>query len=206
MVQRKGAVLVFDAADDYFNSRDIFQQLYSYAAWAKIGCVTQSSKTAKKMLLSREARYSGLIDALDIIETPSLAEADGALLVGYDTWVVVNAQAADLPATIAAAKREQVVRILLTVEGAFDAAALEGALVGSGIAYTVIRTGALSKDVGGSPLVGPPPPLERARPRARRAPPSPASSAPAAVSAGARSGGHASEASRGARAVSRTPS
>lgn len=156
---RTGNVLVLDMTDNYYNSRDIFQQLFSFGNWAKIACVTTSTKQAKKMLLSREARYSGLIDVLEIIETPDVAGAAGETstqLAQYDTWLVLNADEAKLGGQISAAKAAGVQRLLLTVcasGGALsDATALERQLTESGIAYTVIRTGELSKDILGSPL------------------------------------------------------
>eukprot|EP00307_Rebecca_sp_RCC1486_P006686 CAMPEP_0119425936 /NCGR_PEP_ID=MMETSP1335-20130426/35350_1 /TAXON_ID=259385 /ORGANISM="Chrysoculter rhomboideus, Strain RCC1486" /LENGTH=430 /DNA_ID=CAMNT_0007451515 /DNA_START=43 /DNA_END=1332 /DNA_ORIENTATION=- len=158
---RAGNVLVLDMTDNYYASRDIFQQLYSFGNWAKIACVTSSTTQAKKMLLSREARYSGLIDVIEIIEAPDVAAPGGDAgeqLAQYDTWLLLNADESKLAAHVSAAKASGVRRLLVTIStgasgGALpDAAGLERMLTESGMAYTVIRTGELSKDVLGSPL------------------------------------------------------
>jgi len=156
-MQRTGNVLVLDSADDYLSGRDIFQQLYSYGNWAKLACVTASERQAKKLLLSREARYSGLIDALQFIEAADVGSA-GDALQGYDTWMVLNADESKLPAQIEAAKAAGVRRMLICVSvgsgssSLADVAALEERLRAAGIVYTIIRTGELSNDVVGQPM------------------------------------------------------
>mmetsp|Transcript_3385 Transcript_3385/g.8445 ORF Transcript_3385/g.8445 Transcript_3385/m.8445 type:complete len:457 (+) Transcript_3385:3-1373(+) len=154
---RTGSVLVHDAADDLYTSREIFQQLYSHGNWAKIACVTPSVTQAKKMLLSREARYSGLIDILDLIEAPTLGAAAEAS--AYDTWVIVNTDGSKLSAQLEAAKAAGVTRLMLTLcattlDGSVtDMVSVETKLKESGITYTLIRTGTLSKEAEGNPLM-----------------------------------------------------
>mmetsp|Transcript_15786 Transcript_15786/g.42445 ORF Transcript_15786/g.42445 Transcript_15786/m.42445 type:complete len:407 (+) Transcript_15786:53-1273(+) len=157
IAERTGNVLVFDVKDDYFASRDIFQQLYSYGNWAKLACVTRSTESAKKMLLSREARYSGLIDALKIIEAPDLSAVGGAQASEYDTWMLLNADEAQLSNHVRAAQDAGVRRLVITLNAAGSSlsnpSGMQSILDQSGITYTVIRTGELSKDVPtGAPM------------------------------------------------------
>lgn len=154
-VARSGAVLVFDQTDDYFSSRDVFQQLYTHGNYARIACVSASAVRAKKMMLGREARYSGLIDALEIIEAADVTAPAVAEAAGYGIWVILNAEQSKLGAQLAAAKAAGVTRLLVTfsADGVSDAAALEATLAASGLRYTAMRTGELSKQIEGSALV-----------------------------------------------------
>ncbi|KAG8460061.1 hypothetical protein KFE25_014206 [Diacronema lutheri] len=153
-VARSGAVLVFDQTDDYFSSRDVFQQLYTHGNYARIACVSASAVRAKKMMLGREARYSGLIDALEIIEAADVTAPAVAEAAGYGIWVILNAEQSKLGAQLAAAKAAGVTRLLVTfsADGVSDAAALEATLAASGLRYTAMRTGELSKQIEGSAL------------------------------------------------------
>merc|ERR1719149_601301 len=99
------------------------------------------------MLLSRNARYSGLLDLLTFSEGEP-AEA----FTGADTWLSLNSDGAAVSAQLAAAKAAGVKRVLLhfSVDGptdGTDAGSLSGEL--SGLTYTVLRTGTLTKASGG---------------------------------------------------------
>lgn len=142
-------VVVTDGSDSFYGSRTVFQSLFDHGDFEKITALSTSVAEAKKMLISRQARYSGLIDVLDFSEG-TLAEG----MAGASTWVAVNAKAASVPEMATAAKDAGVSRAFIHVcSGDADAevAALEAALGSSGLTYTLMRTGTLTdKGTGGA--------------------------------------------------------
>jgi len=150
-------VLVTDSTDSFYGSRSLFQSLFDHGDYSKVVAFSSSVVDAKKMVISRQARYSGLIDVLDFKEG---GDAELAAALGdVSTWVAVNADEAALPAQVAAAGSAGVKRIFIHLNAA-DAApgtadALKSALDACGATYTVMRTGSLSKTgAGGGLLVG----------------------------------------------------
>ena len=105
------------------------------------------------MLLSRQARYTGLIDGLEFAEG-ELADA----MAGATTWVAVNADESKLASQLETAKGAGVTRVfvLLTADGPTealsDADALKATLEASGMTWTVMRTGSMSAAGGGGGL------------------------------------------------------
>jgi len=103
------------------------------------------------MLISRQARYSGLIDSLAFSEDEL---ATGMASCG--TWVAVNAKASALPAQLAAAKSAGVQRVFIHLcsddpeDASLDAAGLESALSTCGMTYTLLRTGKLTEKGSGA--------------------------------------------------------
>ena len=71
-----------DGSDSIYGSRTIFQQLYDFGNFASIIACTESTANAKKMLMSRASRYSGLNDVLGFREGAPEDTFDGA-----DTWL-----------------------------------------------------------------------------------------------------------------------
>jgi len=144
-VAMSGKVVVTDGTDSFYGSRTIFQMLHDYGDYSAIIASSSCVSDAKKMLLSRTARYSGLLDLLTFNEG-DISEA----FAGADTWVSMNSDGGALTAQVAAAKAAGVKRIFLhfSSEGPTDVPddALESAL--DGVTYTVMRTGALM--AGGS--------------------------------------------------------
>ena len=145
-----GKVVVTDGTNSFYESRGIFQMLHDHGDFAGISAYSSgggSSADAKKMLLSRNARYSGLLDLLTFSEGEA-AEA----FAGADTWVSINSDGAAVSTQLAAAKAAGVKRVLLhySTDGpsdGTDAGSLSGEL--SGLTYTVLRTGKLTKASGG---------------------------------------------------------
>merc|ERR1719353_1205537 len=145
-----GKVVVTDGTCSFYESRGIFQELHDHGDFSGIEAYAAGSGTtadAKKMLLSRNARYSGLLDILTFSEGEP-AEA----FTGADTWLSLNSDGATVSAQLAAAKAAGVKRVLLhfSADGPTDgtsAGSLEGEL--SGLTYTVLRTGTLTKATGG---------------------------------------------------------
>ena len=82
-------VVVTDGTDSFFQSRMIFQYLHDFGDFSRVTAFSSSVTEAKKMLLSRQARYSGLVDVLDFAEGGDVELS--AALGGASTWIVVNA-------------------------------------------------------------------------------------------------------------------
>ena len=95
-VQMAGTCLITDGTDSFFGSRTIFQALHDFGDFEKQIAFSSSVADAKKMCISRQARYSGLIDVLDFVEG---GDAELASALGdAAAWVVMNGDAATLPA------------------------------------------------------------------------------------------------------------
>jgi len=147
--------VVTDGTDSFFGSRTVFQTLFDNGDFSSLTAFSSSVVDAKKMCISRQARYSGLIDVLKFAEG-----GDAELATAFadaSTWVAINADTATLPAQIAAAGQAGVKRIFIHLSAAdaapADASALTAALDGSGAAYTVMRTGTLAKAGAGGGLL-----------------------------------------------------
>ena len=132
-----GKVVVTDGTCSFYESRGIFQELHDHGDFSGIEAYSAGSGTtadAKKMLLSRNARYSGLLDILTFSEGEPAEAFSGA-----DTWLSLNSDGATVSAQLAAAKAAGVKRVLLhfSADGPTDgtsAGSLEGAR--PGLAYT----------------------------------------------------------------------
>lgn len=145
--------MVTDGTGNFYGSRTLVQALHDHGDFEDITAFGSSTADAKKMLISRQARYSGLIDVLKFAEGGD-SEFAGALQ-GKTTWVVVNADATALPAQIAAAKNAGISRVfihLCAADAAPDDAALTSTLESSGMTYTLMRTGSFGKSGGGGGL------------------------------------------------------
>jgi len=145
-----GTCVVTDGTDSFYGSRKIFQALHDYCDFDRLVAYSTSIVDAKKMCISRQARYSGLIDVLDFAEGDNSELA--STLGGTSTWVCVNADEAALPSQLAAAQSAGVDRVFIHLTGSpADAAALESA-AGS-LDYTLMVTGKLGKGGGGGGLI-----------------------------------------------------
>ena len=149
-------IVVTDGTDSFYESRTVFSSLHEFGDYDKIIACSTSSAEANKMLLSRNARYSGLLDKLEIVDSP-LADA----MAGCDVWLSVNADVSAAKTQITAAKKAGVKRVLLlfTADGPeakpSDISALKSSLESSGLVFSVVRTGKLvSKGTGGGLLCG----------------------------------------------------
>jgi len=144
-------VIVTDGSDSFYTSRLIFQALHDYGDFAAITAFSTSTADAKKMLLSRQARYSGLVDVL------KFAEGDLASAMNDATaWVAINADQSTLSQLLSAAQAAGIKRafIHLSTESCpDDTASLEATLSASSVACTLMRTGTLSKDGSGGGLL-----------------------------------------------------
>ena len=145
---REGSVVVTDGSGSFYGSRTIFNMLYDFGNFASITAYSEDTANAKKMLISRQTRYSGLIDVLEFVEG---APAGGAF--SSDVWLAIDPDEAALPMQLTAAAAAGVKRVFLLLSDALaDAAALDTQLAASGLEYTVMRTGPLVAGPGGSGL------------------------------------------------------
>ena len=153
-VMMAGKVVVTDGTDSFFSSRSVFQTLHDYGDFDKITAFSTSIKEAKKMCISRQARYSGLIDVLEFSEG-GLTELQ-ATLSGAAAWVVVNGDAAALPAQLEAAKTAGVSRVFVHFCAESPSAVPDTAALASHaghLDYTMLVTGKLGKGGAGGGLL-----------------------------------------------------
>jgi len=152
VTERTGcSVVVTEGTGNFYDSRALVQMLHDFGNHKSIVALSDSAATAKKALLTRKARYSGLIDTLSFTEG-SLAAADA--------WLAINADEGTMPTQIEEAKAVGITRVfvLLTGSGPTDcpSPAMESMLEESGLKYTVMRTGNLVDDAppGGGLVLG----------------------------------------------------
>lgn len=148
------SIVVTDGSGSFYSSRTVFQILHDFGDYSSITASSADVAEAKKMLLSRQARYSGLVDVLKFSDA-SLGEA----LTGASVWLAINADESAVAGQLAAAKAAGVQRIFLVLSpdgptaGALaDEAALQAALAGSSIDFTVMRTGSMTTSGSGGGL------------------------------------------------------
>jgi len=132
----EGSILVTDGSGSFYKSRTMFQQLHDFGTFAAITASSTSMADAKKMLNSRQARYSGLIDVLDFQEgaVPSFD--------GFDAWLAINADASNLGPQITSAAAAGIKRAFILCSNLLDSS-LIAQLESSGLDYTLLRTGDL---------------------------------------------------------------
>jgi len=151
------SVIVTEGNDKFYENRNMIQMLHDFGAHSAISVYGESADAAKKALLSRQARYSGLLDVLDTREG-ALAEA----MSSADFWLAMSADESAIPEQIAAAKQAGIKRafIVICADGPSaalsDSEAVEKMLAESGLRYTLMRTGSLveAADSGGGLRIG----------------------------------------------------
>jgi len=143
-LDRTGSIVVTDGTGSFYQSRTMFNLLNDFGRYKSIIASSDDMADAKKMLISRQGRYSGLLDVLSFHEgaTP-FSEAE--------TWLAISPDESSLASQIDAAAAAGVSRIFLVVSEALkDADALDAKLKASNTKYTVMRTGPLvDVNVGG---------------------------------------------------------
>lgn len=142
------SLLITDGTDSFYEHRMAVQSLHDYGSYDKITAWSSSIVDAKKMLISRQARYTGLIDVLEF------AEGDiGEAAAGSAVWVVMNADLNALESQLPAAKAAGIERVFVHANTeASGIAPLKSLLEGCGMKYTLMRTGSLTAHSGGAPL------------------------------------------------------
>lgn len=131
---------------------DLLNNEESAFEWSSIVAFVDDSKLAKKQLISRSARYTGLLDKLDFIQaTQAGALPTADQLDGIGSWVVYleegdfMAQISEVASVAASAGVEKVAIVVANAFG-FDTKAAEDALQGIQ-EYTLIAVGQLKDDV-----------------------------------------------------------
>lgn len=150
-----GGVVITDGSGSFYGSRTLFQALHDHGEdVGKIVAFSSSTSDAKKMLLSRNARYSGLIEKLEFAEG---GDGEMATALGEaTTWVAMNADGASLASQLSAAAAGGVKRVFIHLSAASaDDAPDVGAITAAcgSMEYTVMRTGALGKGGSGGGLL-----------------------------------------------------
>jgi len=146
-------LIVTDGTDSFFASRLVFQSVHDHGDYSKITAFSSSIAESKKMLLSRQARYSGLVDVLTFAEGGSAELA--AAFAESTAWIAVNADQATLAEQLSAAEAAGIKRAFIHLSAADcpDTAPLAAVLEGSSVACTLMRTGSLSKTGSGGGLL-----------------------------------------------------
>jgi len=138
-LDRQGSMVVTDDSGSFYGSRTIFTMLNDFGRYASIKAVSDSVVDAKKALISRAGRYSGLLDVLSFHEGEPSAAFEGAA-----SWLAINADESTIGPKIDAAAAAGVSRVFVLISDAVAASdALETQLKASGMAYTIMRVGKL---------------------------------------------------------------
>jgi len=119
-----------------------FDTLHNFDCFEKIIAYSPSSSFAKKRLLGRSARYSGLLDVLDFAEgsPEDLISADGPLK-DVNSWLAFETNPLSVVANAKAAKDAGVKHFAMVVVGSADYSAAEEILKDSEVIYTFITLG-----------------------------------------------------------------
>lgn len=127
----------------------VFDVLHSQGAWSKIVAFSHQTSFAKKRLISRTARYTGLLDVLEFDEGDRY---DSALmqekLQGCDAWLCFDCAADKIKEQVETAKAAGIKTLVLTSSlSAADAKAadLEQTFKAAGVKFTFIRTGTIKE-------------------------------------------------------------
>lgn len=101
--------------------------------WEGIRLFGEDVKAMKKRLISRSARYSGLLDALSYADEPAPSVAS---LEGCKAWLAFGVAPGDVAATLEAAEASSVERVVVVATGPVDASTLTKAAASS-LVYSV---------------------------------------------------------------------
>jgi len=141
------SLVVTDGTDSFYGSRSFFQVAHDHGSFSKVTAYCSSTVNAKKMLLSRQARYSGLVDVLNFAEGDA-----GACFEGCTTWVALNADEVKTKGWIDSAVAAGVERIILHFAEEGPSSELAQKLEGTNVKYTVLKTGKLMDGMSGNPM------------------------------------------------------
>jgi len=114
----------------------------------KIGLLAEDSSIAKKKLLSRESRYSGLLDVLDFSDgDPSSPDALKTALDGYDAWLCYDCPPKELVEKAEVALSSGIKNLVVTSsfpledsESVTMVDTVKEKLKDSPVSFTIIRT------------------------------------------------------------------
>ncbi|CAB1098260.1 unnamed protein product [Ectocarpus sp. CCAP 1310/34] len=137
----------------------VFDILQAQGRWEKIVAFSDSVAFAKKRLVSRKSRYSGLLDVLEFEEGDRYDAATmEEKLKGISAWLCFDCEGDKIKESVEFAKKAGVKSMVIssTVSAAdASSAGVEDALKDSGLEYTFIRVGEVVEGKeGGSVTVG----------------------------------------------------
>ncbi|CAM9426533.1 unnamed protein product [Ectocarpus sp. 8 AP-2014] len=137
----------------------VFDILQAQGRWEKIVAFSDSVSFAKKRLVSRKSRYSGLLDVLEFEEGDKYDAATmEEKLKGISAWLCFDCEGDKIKESVQFAKKAGVKSMVIssTVSAAdASSAGVEDALKDSGLEYTFIRVGEVVEGKeGGSVMVG----------------------------------------------------
>eukprot|EP00904_Undaria_pinnatifida_P004641 jgi/Undpi1/14178/HiC_scaffold_9.g03828.m2 len=160
MVADGGKVLV----SGFLNSKErtdqfVFDILQAQGKWEKIVAFSEDMVFAKKRLVSRKSRYSGLLDVLEFVEGDKYDAATmDEKLQDVSAWLCFDCEADKIKDSVGFAKKAGVKNMVIssTVSAAdAESAGVEDTLKESGLEYTFIRVGEIVEGKeGGSVMVG----------------------------------------------------
>lgn len=128
-----------------------FDVLHKHGVFDKIIAYAPDAAFAKKRLLSRSSRYTGLLDVLEIVEGPAAEVIKaGGPLEGANSWLSFDTDSATVLEQAKAAKDFGLKHLVMVVSSEVDFSAAEAALADSDLTYTFIRTGAIVDGKEGS--------------------------------------------------------
>eukprot|EP00587_Corethron_hystrix_P005551 CAMPEP_0113312092 /NCGR_PEP_ID=MMETSP0010_2-20120614/9055_1 /TAXON_ID=216773 ORGANISM="Corethron hystrix, Strain 308" /NCGR_SAMPLE_ID=MMETSP0010_2 /ASSEMBLY_ACC=CAM_ASM_000155 /LENGTH=458 /DNA_ID=CAMNT_0000167837 /DNA_START=56 /DNA_END=1432 /DNA_ORIENTATION=- /assembly_acc=CAM_ASM_000155 len=108
----------------------------------KIIALCEDDKMAKKRLVSRSARYSGLLDVLSFVQSFS-ALPSASELEGVNTWVArVSAEVSTVESVASLASEASISNLVLLIEGSAtpeDAQTMHDALTDTDVDFTVLN-------------------------------------------------------------------
>lgn len=144
---RTGSIAVTDGSGSFYSSRTLVNMLHDFGNFGSIIAVSDDVANAKKMLISRAARYSGMLDVL------SFREGAAGAFDGAEAWLAIGPDEAALVGQIDAAVSAGVSRIFLLLSAPVaDEEALVSKLQAADVEYTVMRTGPLVAGPSGTGL------------------------------------------------------
>lgn len=132
------------------SSRDqfLFDLIHKQDVFDKVVAFSEDTKATKKLLISRSARYSGLLNVLDFAEGSDASlvldpASETSPLHGVDAWVSFQVPKSDATQQAEAAKQAGVKHLVVVSEGvgAVDVKAIQAAVEGSDTVFTLLQCG-----------------------------------------------------------------
>ncbi|CAM9790873.1 unnamed protein product [Chrysoparadoxa australica] len=135
----------------------VFDVLHAQGSWDKIVAFSHENAFAKKRLVSRKSRYSGLLDKIEFEEGERYdASVMQEKLTGCDAWLCFGCEKEHLKSQVEAAVAAGIKNLVITSESSADEikeSGVVGLLEGAGMEWTFIRTGKVVDGGEGGPIM-----------------------------------------------------
>jgi len=130
------------------NDKHLLNILNKQGVWSSIALLASDTSVAKKKLLSRESRYSGLLDVLSYVDGDAVdCDRIKGELKGFDAFLYFDCAPLNIPLMVDAAITAKLQRLVITstfdVDDADSMSIVQAAtqkLKDASIGYTIIRT------------------------------------------------------------------